>query len=635
MLGEDSTQHERGGRAYPRKRASIACATCRARKTRCDGAKPRCSFCEDLDINCQYQRPADRPRNPESSVEDILLRLENQLHRIEACIPNHGLSPQSERHSNSNSSSNVATTIGPTTPSFSNSHGYAPTLSQEQEIHPTPDHGFNAIHDPGSVDSSSRIFRTEWPDLESFESLPPLNPIHYDDTEDHTYHGIQRGEQFAAYTPNRASIDLSARTINRYQQAFVRNVLAWIPVFDQGYMVSVIRHASEQGFNESDLSSALGLLILALGAISSDDENVHDDPARFAGVDYFVLGFRATCYLTAHTVDILFVQCHVLSSLYFLYTTRQFQACQSIARASSAMPVLFKLKRRIAADAQFHQLAVRAFWACYVLEYELTGKLSPHLHSLSDLLDTMHLPHSEYEDLGGYFFSSAIALRKLIERVMDLVRYSGSGTGTLFAPIIAHELHKQLSSWYSALPPMLRFPLDTLSPVLDGHGHKAFLRAQYFSILAVTNWTFVLRLLDCSEPIGTKTTTMMVSAGTSAFEMEMGSACAGEGLQGALAEQARQCVQSAVAYIYTLESLMSGRHLMLVVHLKGLFTISVMLCSVFKVARLNMVVGDWGEAERAVARAVGMMEVWAENGSVAAAVQRLKGIVSEAGIGVE
>lgn len=61
-----------------------------------------------------------------------------------------------------------------------------------------------------------------------------------------------------------------------------------------------------------------------------------------------------------------------------------------------------------------------------IIHSELSGKLSGHLVSLSELLETMQLPSSDYEDLGSYFFSSAIALRKLICRVMALVQYSGA-----------------------------------------------------------------------------------------------------------------------------------------------------------------------------------------------------------------
>lgn len=41
---------------YPKKRVSVACDVCRARKTRCDARRPACSFCAQLGIDCVYRR---------------------------------------------------------------------------------------------------------------------------------------------------------------------------------------------------------------------------------------------------------------------------------------------------------------------------------------------------------------------------------------------------------------------------------------------------------------------------------------------------------------------------------------------------------------------------------------------------
>jgi hypothetical protein len=110
----------------------------------------------------------------------------------------------------------------------------------------------------------------------------------------------------------------------------------------------------------------------------------------------------------------------------------------------------------------------------------------------------------------------------------------------MFAPIVALELHKQLSEWYQHLQPLLKFPIES-QMVLDPR--KAFLRAQYFSILTVTNWTFILHILDT----------------------EQGDTLWPE----TLIEQGRQGLQSAISYILSLESLMFHRHLTLAVNLKG------------------------------------------------------------------
>lgn len=54
--------------------------------------------------------------------------------------------------------------------------------------------------------------------------------------------------------------------------------------------------------------------------------------------------------------------------LYLLYTTRELQAWRAITRASSEIPTLFRMKSQLENDPGLHQLAVRAFWSCYVIE---------------------------------------------------------------------------------------------------------------------------------------------------------------------------------------------------------------------------------------------------------------------------
>lgn len=52
-------QTARGDASYPRKRANTACQVCRARKTKCDNRKPRCSFCERVGARCVSSSSTD------------------------------------------------------------------------------------------------------------------------------------------------------------------------------------------------------------------------------------------------------------------------------------------------------------------------------------------------------------------------------------------------------------------------------------------------------------------------------------------------------------------------------------------------------------------------------------------------
>lgn len=48
--------------SYPKKRVNVACEVCRSRKTRCDAARPSCSFCADIGAQCVYRRPEETLR---------------------------------------------------------------------------------------------------------------------------------------------------------------------------------------------------------------------------------------------------------------------------------------------------------------------------------------------------------------------------------------------------------------------------------------------------------------------------------------------------------------------------------------------------------------------------------------------
>ncbi|KAJ5432090.1 uncharacterized protein N7458_011246 [Penicillium daleae] len=68
-----------------RKRVSVACRSCRVRKSRCDGARP-CSTCEDMDTECRYEQPHSQPvaiTNPGSSERQEESLLEQRLQAIE------------------------------------------------------------------------------------------------------------------------------------------------------------------------------------------------------------------------------------------------------------------------------------------------------------------------------------------------------------------------------------------------------------------------------------------------------------------------------------------------------------------------------------------------------------------------
>jgi hypothetical protein len=61
----------------PRKRNATACHTCRARKTKCDNKKPRCSYCQSIGASCDESHDEKQPAIPDNqAILDRIDRLE-------------------------------------------------------------------------------------------------------------------------------------------------------------------------------------------------------------------------------------------------------------------------------------------------------------------------------------------------------------------------------------------------------------------------------------------------------------------------------------------------------------------------------------------------------------------------------
>ncbi|KAL7793969.1 fungal-specific transcription factor domain-containing protein [Trichoderma afarasin] len=65
---------------FKRQRTALACNSCRSRKTRCDGSRPRCSMCVEMGLECFYQQPAG------ASGKQYSTELEGRLHSIEETL---------------------------------------------------------------------------------------------------------------------------------------------------------------------------------------------------------------------------------------------------------------------------------------------------------------------------------------------------------------------------------------------------------------------------------------------------------------------------------------------------------------------------------------------------------------------
>ncbi|KAK7531940.1 C6 transcription factor [Phyllosticta citribraziliensis] len=83
---------DRDAGAHKRRRIALACSTCRTRKSKCDGARPRCSACVALDFDCSYVQSSSSAnvivgKEYLSSLEARVARVEERLGAVESGSP--------------------------------------------------------------------------------------------------------------------------------------------------------------------------------------------------------------------------------------------------------------------------------------------------------------------------------------------------------------------------------------------------------------------------------------------------------------------------------------------------------------------------------------------------------------------
>ncbi|KAK0759341.1 hypothetical protein N5P37_007529 [Trichoderma harzianum] len=235
---------------------------------------------------------------------------------------------------------------------------------------------------------------------------------------------------------------------------------ALLPLRVNDFEESLEQELKEDLFQKT-LDTALTLLILALGSMSTDSQNMSYDPATTPGLDYFraacqiVDGDRKSNYTLQH------VQCHILMSVYFQSCLLPIQAFESIRVASEKIVLLLQMRKRIASD------------------------------------------RSDSEEPGFYGFLACIALCRIVARARNGISWNRV---MLKEPVIVREIILQLSKWYATLPPPIKFPLlDLCQAGVFSNGtlldtQQAQLRAKFFSTHALLHWPNVVLLLEIQSP---------------------------------------------------------------------------------------------------------------------------------------
>lgn len=447
---------------YPRRRAAIACDICRSRKSKCDGSKPKCKLCTDLGAVCSYREPGVKLDAGDRLILERLSHIEGLLQTSLSGRPNGPTSPANSNAISEGRSFNVS--IGSCAGSLPLSgFGISPStnISVMPKTHTTP-----ALH------------LLQWPvirDLVSKQCDPQV-----------LMQLEMSREPLGVQTPH--TLNLTSEKTLKYAQSYFEKVNVWYAVVNPYSWYSHFRIASSLSFR-SGPESCIVLLVLALGQAASAGTSVSQvrqgQPAP--GMDYFGAAWTLLPSLMVRN-DVVSAQCHILASAYLLYIVRPLEAWNLLCNASIKLQLLLSAPNSI--PPQVRELSERVYWNTLMIESDLLAELDLPHSGIVSFEESMRLPRSfpydaiiaGSDELPGnddiWYFLAEIALRRLLNRVSNLL-YSQTSSSSIasLGPIVA-ELEYQLEQWYANLPHPIQFPRE---PVPARDRVQTVLRLRYFA----------------------------------------------------------------------------------------------------------------------------------------------------------
>lgn len=290
-------------------------------------------------------------------------------------------------------------------------------------------------------------------------------------------------------------LDLS--NIDTYVEAFFAKVNVWYACVNPFSWSSYYRVALSNGFRDGP-ESCIVLLVLALGQAScsgsiSRISNLEDPP----GLPYFAAAWALLPSLMTRN-SVQSAQCTVLASAYLFYLVRPLEAWTLLSSTSTKLQLLLSAPNRVPAAQR--ELMERVYWNSLLFESDLLAELDLPHSGIVQYEENVGLPggfEPEGEEPVGrdelWYFLAEIALRRLLNRVSQLIYSKDSMASTQSLEPVVAELDFQLTQWYDSLPLPLQFPFNRAvlqDPV------QTVLRLRYFACRTIIFRPYILAVLD-------------------------------------------------------------------------------------------------------------------------------------------
>jgi hypothetical protein len=386
----ESGGHSRSTMSYPRRRATTACTLCRARKTKCNNARPQCSLCAEIGANCVYEDRSDLSSFDPASlaildrVNEVIKRLDNLPARVTDLTPGLQYSlPTSELP-------RPLVSLDATYPAPSVSSTTFPENLLSLNIL-SPGSGY-AAHEsaadylkiPWQKTNPDAIL--SWPVFESrypqgcindavFETGSQL--VNTDITSDVQRHPRSR--------PARSIIGFHERDVPRLIEKFLSLVHTKNPILEVEGLKSYALRVAEEGPGW-DGGSCLVLLACAMGCVSAPfhvarnqfeggtsvftSSPAEDEaPDLPLGEQYYLLARKRIGLLDQ---SLLAAQCFFLCGVYLMYTLRPVDAWQNFVQAGMIYQVYLRKNTARTLDddrTKISRLEHSLYWSCFKSEW--------------------------------------------------------------------------------------------------------------------------------------------------------------------------------------------------------------------------------------------------------------------------
>ncbi|KAL2200580.1 hypothetical protein P885DRAFT_28372 [Corynascus similis CBS 632.67] len=472
---------------YPRRRATIACEVCRSRKSRCDGTKPKCKLCTELGAECIYREPGIKLDAGDKLILERLNRIESLLQMN--MVGGHQGNGINLSHDSPNMSNGTALSGDNLLVRDANNNFVS--IIPSGGLGTWSANATNNISTMPKVHTNAALHLLQWPLIRDLVSRP------YDPQILLQLEMAREPLHSLAKTP---CVDLS--NTNAYIEAYFDRVNVWYACVNPYTWRSHYRIALSNGFREGP-ESCIVLLVLALGQASlrgSISRIVpHEDPP---GLQYFTAAWSLLPgMMTSNSV--LAAQCHLLAAAYLFYLVRPLEAWNLLCTTSTKLQLLLMTPNRVPADQR--ELIERIYWNSLLFESDLLAELDLPHSGVVAFEENVGLPcgfeGDEQEAVGRdelWYFLAEIALRRLLNRVSQLIYSKDSMASTTSLEPVVAELDFQLTQWYESLPVPLQFPFTrTMLP----DPVQTVLRLRFFACRTIIYRPYILAVLDNEQAI--------------------------------------------------------------------------------------------------------------------------------------